>query len=334
MPRNNRCVVTGLFIAWTFFYLPAQQLAESTSDSVSFWGLNESVSVDTVMDTGDTHQPLLSQPPAISGNADTATGTDTPAIAAQADSCSADTLLPDSIVRTAKQSCNKIQDSLLVLQTRHCVRLSDEIASLSRRVDSLAHRDASPAVKQSCCEGYLNDRFSFGYEEGISFRLKLYRRQKPNLRSTGLSFGGGYQRNQQSDMVHRTLHEAHVKLGAFHDLAVFRRVRLGIFADVVEKMKQMEAPPLALQVRYNRYSLWITRVRAGALISIFCMEHFMISYRFGLEYLYSTPPYIVNPVTKAELIPFGKGIHRFGLSGSDMGALEMLVNNIGIYFYF
>lgn len=275
--------------------------------------------------------------PVVSSGSDNVNQQNTPDSTSAAGNSGIDSLsLPHMqlLLNTAIHAVNAHADSLQIISAARLVQMVEKIDSLKARIDTLQRRDSLKTAQENTNTIFLHDRFALGYEEGISLRIKLFGWRNPEKAALSLSAGAGYQLNQQSDMVHRKLYEAHVKLGLFQDLAVFRKVRLALFTDVSEKMKQIEAPPFVMQVQYNRYTLWITRVRAGVLMNIFCMEHFMISYRFGAEFTYSTPPYIVDPVTKSQLIPFGNGVYRFGLSGSDLTALEMLITNIGIYIFF
>jgi hypothetical protein len=233
---------------------------------------------------------------------------------------------------------NSHADSLRIQDKAERAALNKRVDSLREKVDSL---QKSTAVMQSGREEifpYYYDRVALGYEEGISFRLRLYRMKQPARKALALTGGAGYQLSQQSDMVHRRLYEAHVKIGLFQEFGVSKRMRVAGYIDAMEKKKQMEIAPLKGQllmgqIRYNRYTLWITKVRAGILLNLFCLDHFLLTYRFGVEFDYCTPPYVPDP-TNMYLMRFGKGIYRFGLSGSDISALDVLINNIGIYVYF
>ncbi len=182
-------------------------------------------------------------------------------------------------------------------------------------------------------QNYHRDRWAIGYEEGPAFRWRFKSDCKPQKRNRGLSIGIGYQLNQVKDNYHRALHEGHLRIGAYQEFAVFSRVRIAAYFDAMEKMKQMEAEPLMFETTFNRYALWITTLRTGVQINLFSLKHFLLTYRFGFEFSYSTPPYIVNS-SKTTFTKYGRGIFRYGISGSDLSALEMIINNIGIYIYF
>lgn len=180
---------------------------------------------------------------------------------------------------------------------------------------------------------YLYDHLALGYEEGLAFRYRFGNYDKPHKKSWGMTGGAYYRLDQPTDQFHNPLHEFHVKLGIFRELGIFRQVRIGAYIEAMEKMKQFEAQPLIMETHFNRFSIWGTKGRAGMIISIYCVDHFMISCRVGVEYAYYTPPYIVNK-NKTKLEKFGKGNHTIGISGTDMTALETIINNIGLYIFF
>jgi hypothetical protein len=180
---------------------------------------------------------------------------------------------------------------------------------------------------------YLYDHLALGYEEGLAFRYRFGNYDTPHKKSWGMTGGAYYRLDQPTDQFHNPLHEFHVKLGMFRELGIFRQVRIAAYIEAMEKMKQFEAPPLVMETCFNRFSIWGTKGRAGMVISIYCVEHFMISCRVGVEYAYYTPPYIVNK-NKTKLEKFGKGNHTLGISGTDMTALETIINNIGLYIFF
>lgn len=204
--------------------------------------------------------------------------------------------------------------------------LHSEITALQKDNEELYTHATRPVT-------YRCDRWAVGYEEGLGFRYRLNKKKEPQERHRGLTCGAGYQLNQLKDQYHRALHEWHLRIGFYQEFAVFPRVRIAAYFDAMEKMKQQQAEPLLFETTYNRYALWITKLRAGVHLHLFSLEHFLLTYRFGFEFSYSTPPYIVNK-SKTTFTKYGTGIFRFGMSGSDLSALEMIINNIGIYIYF
>ncbi len=204
--------------------------------------------------------------------------------------------------------------------------LHSEITTLQKDNEKLYTHATRPVT-------YRCDRWGVGYEEGLGFRYRLNKKKEPQQRHRGLTFGAGYQLNQLKDQYHRALHEGHLRIGFYQEFAVFPRVRIAAYFDAMERMKQQQAEPLLFETTYNRYALWITKLRAGVHLHLFSLEHFLLTYRFGFEFAYSTPPYIVN-ASKTTFTKYGTGIFRFGMSGSDLSALEMIINNIGIYIYF
>jgi hypothetical protein len=148
-----------------------------------------------------------------------------------------------------------------------------------------------------------------------------------------LTVGLGYAVNIETDSYRNTLHEFHIKAGLLRDIAVFERLRLGAYFEAMEKMKQFEAEPLLGELTYNVYPIWATKVRMGIVLSLFCLKNFILTYRIGIEGAYYTPPYYVNE-SKTEMLKFGNGTFKVGLSGYETNILETLFNNIGIFISF
>lgn len=240
-----------------------------------------------------------------------------------------DTTTPDTLLRRVYDSPDTMSTDngkLVHIQVRENDSLGDKLSLVNKNTADL------PAYITQAGR-YYRDRWGLGYEEGPSLRFRFNSRTESQKRTAGLTFGIGYQNNQLKDQYHQALHEYHVRIGLYQECAVFSRVRIAAYFDAMEKMKHQEAEPLLFETRFNRYALWITKIRAGVQINLFSLEHFLLTYRFGFEFAYCTPPYIVNE-SKTTFLQYGKGIFSYGISGSDLSALEMIVNNIGIYIYF
>lgn len=177
-------------------------------------------------------------------------------------------------------------------------------------------------------------RVAIGFEEsGLAFRFRFAPHASVEKKQSVLTVGLGYDVRIETDSYRNTLHEFHIKAGVLRDIAIFERLRLGVYIEAMEKMKQFEADPLLGESRFNVYPVWATKVRVGAIMSIFCLKNFMLTYRIGIEGAYFTPPYYVNE-SKTELVKFGNGTFKVGLSGYETNLLETLFNNIGIFFSF
>ncbi len=254
------------------------------------------------------------------------------------------------IVRTLDSLCKSYANAKHTADTMYTDMQShfDEIQSYIERLDKkqLQGNDSLYAEFTALKKDYRKlhkrldrfqdfhrDRWAVGYEDGPAFRWRINSKSKPQKLNRGLSTGIGYQLNQLKDDYHRALHEGHLRVGIYQEFAVFSRVRIAAYFDVMEKIKQLEAEPLMFETSYNRYALWITKLRTGVQMNLFSLKHFLLTYRFGFEFSYSTPPYIVN-ASKTTFTKYGKGILRYGISGSDLSALEMIISNIGIYVYF
>jgi len=155
----------------------------------------------------------------------------------------------------------------------------------------------------------------------------------PEKKQIVMTTGFGYDVKIPTDEYHNTLCKGHVKVGVVRDLAVYERLRIGAFLEVMEKMKQFETDPLLGEPKFNVYAIWATKARLGAILSVFCLKHFIFTYRIGFEGAYSTPPFYVNQ-NKTKLLKLGNGNFKVGLSGAETSIFEALLNNIGIYYSF
>jgi hypothetical protein len=155
----------------------------------------------------------------------------------------------------------------------------------------------------------------------------------PEKKHIVLTSGFGFDVKIPTDEYHTALYEGHVKVGVFRDCAVYERLRIGAYLEAMEKMKQFETDPLLGELQCNVYSVWATKARLGAILSVFCLKHFIFTYRIGFEGAYSTPPFYVNQ-NKTKLLKLGNGNFKVGLSGAETSIFEALLNNIGIYYSF
>ncbi len=313
-------------------------------------GAAESLQSDTLENPWLPEESALTEPqspePLLVTNSDSVSEVDSLTVADSTDSAeSALSALLDSIAAFQQE----VRCSLANLQTGFeridlkTAALSDSLVkldliqyamnSLHRSVHQVNQTVHSVKKRVNRPEKYYRDRFGIGYEEGLAFHIRVGGNGNPGKKSGGVTGGAGYFLDNQKDSFHNTLHEFHVKLGWFQEFAVFHRIRLAVYLEVMEKMKQFEAEPFFMQTRFNTYEIWATKGRLGILFNIYSLKHFMLTYRFGCELVYHTPPYIMNE-NRTKMEKIGKGALTFGTSGGAVSVLETILNNIGIYVYF
>jgi hypothetical protein len=207
--------------------------------------------------------------------------------------------------------------------------------------ERLRDADSPAAIKATTADSitskssfYNYGRIAFGFEEmGLAFQFRCAPHSVPEKKQIVFTSGFGYDVRIPTDEYHNTLCEGHVKVGVFRDLAVYERLRIGAFLEAMEKMRQFETDPLLGEPKFNVYSIWATKARLGAILSVFCLKNFIFTYRIGFEGAYSTPPFYVNQ-DKTKLVKLGNGNFKVGLCGSETSIFEALLNNIGIYYSF
>jgi hypothetical protein len=179
------------------------------------------------------------------------------------------------------------------------------------------------------------EHFGIGFEEsGLLLRIRAlsFRGAQPKPRL--LTLGGAFRLVDQQNMLHSDLYEFHAKIGVIRELTRNPRARPGIFLEALAKRKEFETEePLIGQVRYPVYPIWGFKARLGMIISMYPARRLCISFRFGAEVSYYTPPYILND-SKTALEQFGDGAWTAGACGYETNPLEMFVNNLGIHVTF
>jgi len=223
---------------------------------------------------------------------------------------------------------NSLGDSLVKLDS-----IQYAMDSLHRSIHTLNQTVRHVKKRVNRPEKYYLDRFGIGFEEGLAFRVRLGGNDNHRSKNSGITAGAGYHLDNQKNPFHNTLHEFHVKLGWFQEFATFHRIRIAAYIEVVEKMKQFETDPFFMQTRFNTYEIWATKGRLGILFNIYSLKHFMLTYRFGCELVYYSPPYIMNE-NRTKMQKIGRGVLTFGTSGGVVSVFETIINNIGIYVYF
>lgn len=190
---------------------------------------------------------------------------------------------------------------------------------------------ASPAYQEA---SVWVDHIGFGFDEsGIACRYRPFKRQNGYEQRVIVTAGAMVDIVMPQNPYQQNLRTFHIKIGAAYDFILYPRMRIAAYGEFMEKMVERETGPLITKIQASRYPVWIYKVRAGVLLTLFSIERFMLTYRIGGEYAYFSPIYQLNE-TKTALKKIGTGTLRIGLAGAETSILEGLINNIGIYFYF
>lgn len=178
------------------------------------------------------------------------------------------------------------------------------------------------------------ERVAIGYEEGLSLRIRLGKRDKPYKKQFLAIAGFNYSYKNPSNGMQQKLHEGHAKIALLKEFAVFPKTRIAAYLDFVERFKQIETDPLINDpYTYNKYNMWISTGKAGVMLTVLSLKHFMFSFKFGLECSYYSPAYINNE-SNTTLMRINNGVFKWGINTGELSVLETLINNIGIYVYF
>lgn len=208
-------------------------------------------------------------------------------------------------------------DSLLILEKKNNKELVEKIDNLEKTLSTMNI-----------------DRWGIGYEEGLSLRVRLGKNNNPMKKQFLTILGFNYSYTNPSNGMQQKLHEGHLKLGLLREVAVFPKTRISAYLDFIEKFKQIETDPLITDpYTFNKYNMWISTGRAGLMLTVLSLKHFMFSFKFGLEFSYFTPAYMNNESNTA-LMRVNNGIFKWGINTGELSILETLINNIGIYVYF
>ncbi len=200
-------------------------------------------------------------------------------------------------------------------------------------VESKKNRKEISEIKENFTNFNI-DRIGIGYEEGLSLRLRLGKTLKPEKKQFLTILGFNYSYKNPSNGMQQKLHDGHVKVGLLREFAVFPKTRISAYVDFIEKFKQIETEPLITNpYTFNKYNMWISTGRAGLMLTVLSLKHFMFSFKFGLEFSYYSPAYINNESNTA-LMRINNGVFKWGINTGELSILETLINNIGIYVYF
>lgn len=273
---------------------------------------------------------------------------------------SSDIIIDSSYIKNSAKTFEVIEERLEVLSS--CIldsislKIDDKIDSLSTKIadhqkiidslimqnDSMNKEYVENARKNSdeikdLKEVFTNfnvDRVGIGYEEGLSLRIRLGNILKPERKQFLTILGFNYSYKNPSNGMQQKLHDGHIKFGILREFAVFPKTRISAYLDFVEKLKQVETEPLITDpYTFNKYNMWISTGRAGLMLTVLSLKHFMFSFKFGLEFSYYSPAYINNESNTA-LMRINNGIFKWGINTGELSILETLINNIGIYVYF
>lgn len=255
----------------------------------------------------------------------------------------------DHIENRIEELSSCIIDSLSVKIENRTDSISEIIKDNKEAIDSLLRLNSSLKDElieelkenrneiQEIKENFTNfniDRIGIGYEEGLSLRIRLGKILEPERKQFLTILGFNYSYKNPSNGMQQKLHNGHAKIGLLKEFAVFPKTRISAYIDFIEKFKQIETEPLITNpYTFNKYNMWISTGRAGLMLTVLSLKHFMFSFKFGLEFSYYSPAYINNENNTA-LMRINNGVFKWGINTGELSILETLINNIGIYVYF
>jgi len=168
------------------------------------------------------------------------------------------------------------------------------------------------------------DHFAIGYEEGLAFKYRSPDSTHgiKTCLMGGLSYHVNIPKKELKSESGKALHEFGIRLGGYRDIIIFPKVRTSFYFEVKQEMENKEITKIEDSLpQLKRIQIWDTSLRTGILVTFYCAEKFMISWKMGIDYSFY---YGYNFNDYKELNIFGKKGQPF----------EALFNNLGFYIFF
>jgi hypothetical protein len=166
--------------------------------------------------------------------------------------------------------------------------------------------------------------WAIGYDEGLSAKLFV-----TDKIATQLSIG--YNVLGADTLWKVPNNQALLKVGGAYLLKGFDRLRVNAFLDGVLIMNQDQLQ-YTNPVYNKRYNRWDVAGRIGLAPELFLTDHFSVSYKFGLQYIYYGTRYKLN-ANQTDTESSKTDHSEIGVYGAAGGPFQLL-QNLGVMVYF
>jgi hypothetical protein len=168
--------------------------------------------------------------------------------------------------------------------------------------------------------------WAVGYDEGLSAKLFF-------TDAISAHIGVGYMVTGAKTPVEQPLNELLLKIGGCYTIKEYRQLRMNVFIEFAEQMKQGQVAYRNPAVPNMRYNQWNSMWRVGLAPEVFITDNFSLTYKFGFQLTYFGDTYKLNAAESGPETNDDNYL-KAGVYGSQSDSPFMLLHNFAFMFYF